>query len=193
MTSIIKDTLCGLQISSSDSLRLFESVEYLSEQPQGLNLLIMHNIREINLKDFDEPKYLFNLSVASLLKLQILHIDNCSGLQHIIDIGDEYESKNWDAIFPNLKSISVYDCDRLEYMIGQYPFDNKNHKEIHLHFPSLEELYLRNLPNFISICATNFLSMAWPSLKKFECSGCSQLVNISPSHKVVLILLTISY
>ena len=193
MTSIIKDTLCELQISTSDSLHLLESAEYFSEQPQGLNLLIMHNIKEIILKGFDEPKYLFNLSVASLLKLERLTIENCHGLQHIIDIGDEYESKNLDAIFPKLEYLSVENCEQLEYMIGQYPLDNKNYKELHLHFPTLEELYLENLASFISICATNSLSMAWPSLKIFDCNGCSQLVNISTSLKVLLILLIISY
>jgi len=182
-----------LQISSSDSLHLFESSQYLAEQSQGLNFLIKHNIREINLNGFDNAKYLFDLSVASLLKLQILHIKNCSRLQHIIDIGEEYESKNWDAIFPNLKSLSVFCCKKLKYMIGQYPLDNKNYKEIHLHFPTLEKLYLDYLPNFISICATDSPSMAWPSLKKLDYSGCSQLVNISTSGKVVLILLIISY
>ncbi|KAK7371858.1 hypothetical protein VNO80_05224 [Phaseolus coccineus] len=166
-----------IKISSLDSCHLLESAEYLSEQPQGLNLLIMRNIREINLNDFDESKYLFNLSVASLFKLQILRIENCSGLQHIIDIGDECESKNWDAIFPNLKHLSVKNCEQLEYMIGPYPLDIKNDKEIHLHFPTLEELKLDDLPNLISICATNSLSMAWPSLK------ISRLVNISTSRK----------
>ena len=193
MTSIIKDTLCGLQISTSDSLHLLESAGYLSEQPQGLNLLIMRNIREISLKHFDEQKYLFNLSVASLFKLERLTIENCHGLQHIIDIGDEYESKNLDAIFPKLEYLSVNNCDQLEYMIGQYPLDNENDKEIHLHFPTLEKLYLRDLPNLISICATNSLSMAWPSLKMFNCNGCSQLVNISTNRKVLLIPLIISY
>nr|AGV40488.1 hypothetical protein [Phaseolus vulgaris] len=172
-----------IKISNSDSLHLFESSQYLAEQPQGLNFLIMCNIRVIHLKGFDNAKYLFDLSIASLLMLQNLCIENCPRLQHIIDIGDEYESKNWDVIFPKLKYLLVYNCDQLEYMIGQYPIDDKNDKKIHLHFPTLEELYLRNLPNFISICATNSLSMAWPSLKKFECSGCSQLVNISTSHK----------
>ncbi|KAK7372938.1 hypothetical protein VNO80_06329 [Phaseolus coccineus] len=172
-----------IKISSSNSLHLLESAEYFSEQPQGLNLLIMRNITMIILKGFDEQKYLFNLSVASLFKLQILSIENCSGLRHIIDIGDEYESKNWDAIFPNLKYLSVENCEQLEYMIGQYPLDNKNYKEIHLHLPTLEELKLDDLPNFISICATKSLSMAWPSLKKFDCDGCSRLVNISTSRK----------
>ncbi|XP_068487221.1 uncharacterized protein [Phaseolus vulgaris] len=156
-----------IKISSSDSLHLFKSAEYLSEQPQG----------------FDNAKYLFDLSIASLFMLRNLRIENCPKLLHIIDIGDEYESKNLDAIFPNLRSLSVYNCEQLKYMIGQCPLDNKNDKEIHLHFPTLEKLYLRKLPNIISICATNFLSMAWPSLNIFECSRCSKLVNNSPSRK----------
>jgi len=189
---MIKDKLCGLQISSSDSLHLFQNVEYLSEQPQGLNFLIMRNIGVINLKGFDNAKYLFDLSIASLFMLQNLHIENCPKLLHIIDIGDEYESKNLDAIFPNLRTLSVYNCDQLKYMIGQCPLDNKNDKEIHLHFPTLEELYLDKLPNIISICATNSLSKAWPSLKRFYIDGCSQLDNSSTTPMVILIILIIS-
>lgn len=181
-----------IKISSSDSLHLFESVEYLSEQPQGLNFLIMRNIGVINLKGFDNEKYLFDLSIASLLMLQNLRIEDCPKLLHIIDIGDEYESKNLDAIFPNLRTLSVYNCDQLKYMIGQCHLDNKNDKEIHLHFPTLEELYLDKLPNIISICATNSLSKAWPSLKRFYIDGCSQLDNSSTTRKVILIILIIS-
>lgn len=182
-----------MQILNSDSPHSFESGQYLSEQPQGLNLLIMRNITKIELKGFDKVKYLFNLSIASLLMLQILRIEECPGLEHIIDIGDGYESKNWDAIFPNIKYLSVKSCYQLEYMIGQYPLHNEDNKEIHLHFPTLEKLYLYNLPKFTSICATDSLSMAWPSLKTFDCSECPQLVNISTSRKVVLILIIIRF
>ncbi|XP_068490745.1 probable disease resistance protein At4g27220 isoform X1 [Phaseolus vulgaris] len=44
----------SIKISNSDFVPAVESVEYLSKQPQGLTLLIMHNIREIELKGFDK-------------------------------------------------------------------------------------------------------------------------------------------
>ena len=96
--------------------------------------------------------------------------------QYIIEIGDEYESKNWDAIFPNLISLSVVNCEQLEYMIGQYPLDNENHKEIHLHFPTLEELYLKDLPNFISICASKN-TCTLPVLNRQKVRECKEMSN----------------
>ena len=161
-----------LQISNSDSVFPVESVECLPKQPQGLNLLIMHNIREIELKGFDMVKSLFTLSIASSLMLEILSIEKCPRLEHIIDIDDEYDKENLKAIFPNLKEFSVCDCDQLKYILGQYHVANKDYKEIHIHFSTLEILSLSSLPNFVSICATNTLTVTWPSLKVFDCSGC---------------------
>jgi len=197
-----------LQISNSDSVHPVKSAQYLSKQPQGLNLFIMHNIREIELKGFDKANYLFKLSIASLLILESLTIENCPGLGHIIDIDDEYDKENLIAVFPKLRKFSVRDCGQLKYMLGQYPMANQDYKEIRINFLALETLSLDNLPNFVSICDTNSLTMTCPSLKKFQCHGCSSLfydsVNclmvpmdsrepIGTSRKVVLIFIIISY
>ena len=162
-----------LQISNSDFVPAVESVEYLSKQPQGLTLLIMHNIREIELKGFDKVKYLFKPSIASSLMLEILTIKQCHGLEHIIDMEDEYGKENLNAIFPNLRELSIRDCVQLKYMFGQYPVANQDCEEIHIHLSTLEIFSLHNLPNFVSICATNNLIVTWPSLKEFECHECS--------------------
>jgi len=162
-----------LQISNLDYVPPLESVQYLSKQPQDLTFLIMHNIREIQLKGYDKVKYLFKSSMASLLMLEILKIKECHGLEHIIDTEGEYGKENLKAIFPNLRELSVRNCVQLKYMIGQYPVTNQDCEEIHIHFSALEILSLYNLPNFVSICTTNTLIMTWPSLKKFYCDGFS--------------------
>ena len=125
------------------------------------------------MNDFDKVKYIFKLSVASLLMLEILRIKQCHGLEHIIDIEDEYGKENLNAIFPNLRELFVIDCGQLKYMLGQYCVANQDCEEIHIHFSALERLSLYNLPNFVSICATNNLTVTWSSLKEFTCYKCS--------------------
>ncbi|KOM46123.1 hypothetical protein LR48_Vigan06g142900 [Vigna angularis] len=163
----------AIKISNTDFDPPVESVECLSKQPHGLNLIMTHNIREIELKGFDKAKYLFKLSIASsLTMLEILTIKNCGGLEYIIDTDDEYGKENMKAIFPNLKELSVYECSQLKYMFGQYDVANKDYKEIHIQFSALERLCLRFLPKFVSICSTNNLIVTWPSLRYFECYEC---------------------
>ncbi|KAK7349037.1 hypothetical protein VNO80_23873 [Phaseolus coccineus] len=176
----------SIKISNSNYVPPVESVEYLSKQPQGLSFLIMQNIREIELKGFDKVKYLFKQSIASSLMLEILTIKECHGLEHIIDIEDEYGKENLNAIFPNLRNLFVRDCGQLKYMLGQYPIANQDCKEIHIHFSALEMLSLYELPNFVGICATNTLTVTWPSLKEFECDKCSYPFNDSISSLTVL-------
>ncbi|XP_047176299.1 uncharacterized protein LOC124843565 [Vigna umbellata] len=163
----------AIKISNSDFDPPVESVECLSKQPTGLNLIMTHNIREIELTGFDKAKYLFKLSIAlSLTMLEILRLKECLGLEYIIDTDDEYGKENMKAIFPNLKDLTVYDCFQLKYMVGQYDVANKDYKEIHIQFSALEILFLWNLPKFVSICSTNNLIVTWPSLKDFRCYKC---------------------
>ncbi|XP_052724995.1 uncharacterized protein LOC108335483 isoform X3 [Vigna angularis] len=163
----------AFKISNSDFDPPVESVECLSKQPHGLNLIMTHNFREIELKGFDKAKYLFKLSIASsLTMLEILTINECLGLEYIIDTDYEYGKENMKAIFPNLKELSVYHCFQLKYMFGQYDVANKDYKEIHIQFSALDILSLRNLPKFVSICSTNNLIVTWPSLKDFQCYRC---------------------
>ncbi|XP_022633937.1 uncharacterized protein LOC111241237 [Vigna radiata var. radiata] len=167
-----KSDFIAIKILNSDFEPPVESVECLSKQPLGLNLITTHNIREIELKGFDKARYLFKLSIASSFMLEILRIKECHGLEYIIDTDDEYGKENIKAIFPNLKQLSVNKCFQLKYMIGQHHVANKDYKEIHVQFSALEILSLWNLPKFVSICSTNTLSVTWPSLKDFECYNC---------------------
>ncbi|XP_022633301.1 uncharacterized protein LOC106753628 isoform X2 [Vigna radiata var. radiata] len=169
-----KRDFIAIKISNSDFVPPVESVECLSELPHGLNLIMTHNIREIELKGFDKASYLFKLSIASsLMMLEILRVKECDGLEYIIDTDDdEYGKDNMKAIFPNLKELSLYECFQLKYMFGKYHVANKDYKEIHIQFSALEILYFRNLPKFVSICSTNNLILTWPSLKDFECNEC---------------------
>ncbi|XP_014490902.1 uncharacterized protein LOC106753595 [Vigna radiata var. radiata] len=168
-----KKDFIAIKISNSDFVPPIESVQCLSEQPHGLNLITTHNIREIELKGFNKARYLFKLSIASsLMMLEILIIEHCHGLEYIIDTDDEYGKESMKAIFPNLKKLSVNKCFWLKYMFGQYDVANKDYKEIHIQFSALELLSFNDLPKFVSICSTNTFTVTWPSLKVFDCYNC---------------------
>ncbi|XP_027343124.1 uncharacterized protein LOC113855692 [Abrus precatorius] len=133
---------------------------------------IFRNTRKIELVGLDKVNYLFTLSTASLMLLENLRIDACSGLKHIIDFGDDCDGRNSDVIFPNLKAFSVYNCGQLEYMFDQYLLHHQKYTKIHIDFPALETLRLYELPIFISICRQNSLSVTLPSLKELYVNGC---------------------
>ncbi|XP_019460168.1 PREDICTED: uncharacterized protein LOC109359929 [Lupinus angustifolius] len=138
-------------VSSSDS------------PPQGLNILVVRNIKQLVLKDLHKIKYLFTLSTASSMMLEILIIDSCRELKHIIDIGDVGEGKNFD-VFLKLKELSMSWCSQLECMFGL--MDDQNFNEIHIHLPSLKKLNLQNLLKF------SISSMTWIYLKEFVLIQC---------------------
>ncbi|QCD89321.1 disease resistance protein RPS2 [Vigna unguiculata] len=112
-------------------------------------------------------------TTKSLTSLEELFIEDCDGLVNIVDSGEEYDTEILKAIFPNLRKLSVRFCGQLKYMFGQYPLENQDYKEIHIQFSALEILSLDYLPNFVSICATNTLTVTCPSLKDFYCHKCS--------------------
>ncbi|KAI4332269.1 hypothetical protein L6164_017192 [Bauhinia variegata] len=139
---------------------------------------------------------LFSVSVAqSLSQLEELIIGHCEELKHIIteqeDGGDTNTGKeivpashNSHLILPNLKTLSVRSCEKLEsicpiscieglekleeielvndsqlkYVFGQY--DQRDHssrqKNIQIQFPMLKELTLNGLYNLRGICPEKY-------------------------------------
>ncbi|KAK7260598.1 hypothetical protein RIF29_26786 [Crotalaria pallida] len=150
------------QISDSACLNPVERAQCVPEQSRrGLNTLVVRNIKQLVLTDLHGIAYLFNLSTASSMVLEILKIDRCHDLMHIIDIGDGRDSKNWHFVFPKLRELSVLNCNKLECMLGEYPLDHQNYNQIHIHLPALEKLRIRMSSNL------SFSSVTWPPLKEF--------------------------
>ena len=108
--------------------------------------------------------------------LEILKIDNCDELRHIItiDIRDHHDNTdNWGNVFPKLKHLLVDTCMQLQYIVGHYTDDYQNHTKIHLHLPALEDLDLWNLPSLIGMCPKQYQT-TFPHLKNIALFGCSQ-------------------
>ncbi|KAI4332224.1 hypothetical protein L6164_017148 [Bauhinia variegata] len=157
---------------------------------------------------------LFSVLVAqSLSQLEKLIITHCGELKHIIteqeDGGDTNTGKeivpashNSHLILPDLKSLSVLSCPKLEsicpiscieglekleeielendsqlkYVFGQY--DQRDHsprqKNIQIQFPMLKELTLKGLYNLRGICPEKYHPKC-PSLKKLQVLDCQNL------------------
>ncbi|CAL0304470.1 unnamed protein product [Lupinus luteus] len=144
-------------------ISLISSSKSPPPQSQGLNILVVRNIKQLVLKDLHKIKYLFTLSTASSMMLEILIIDSCRELKHIIDIGDGREGKNFDVLL-KLKELSISWCIELECMFGL--MGDQNFNEIHIHLPSLKKLNLQNLLKF------SISSMTWIYLKEFVLVQC---------------------
>ncbi|ESW25046.1 hypothetical protein PHAVU_003G002700 [Phaseolus vulgaris] len=163
----------AIKIWNSDFVPPIESVQYLSKQPHGLTLLIMHNIREIELKGFDKVKYLFKWSIASLLMLEILTIEECHGLEHIIDTEDEYGKENLNAIFPNLRELKKLT-----------KVEKPNHKRISLQ--KLKGLIIKECTELKQIVGceqeSSKNSFTFSNLQRLEIIGCAKLEVIFPKY-----------
>ncbi|XP_054779434.1 uncharacterized protein LOC129287257 [Prosopis cineraria] len=161
---------------------------------------------------------LFSVCIASSLKsLEKSKVMECDALEHIVT--DERhcghdDDMNANSIFPNLHSVKIYKCNKLEsifpascstnlvhlqsmlidaacelkYVFGKsYGDDNSldNHNA-KIHLPALTKLCLEAVPKMVSMCPENYYVTA-PSLNDISFgSGCPQLAITS------LIDLTIS-
>ncbi|KAI4332285.1 hypothetical protein L6164_017207 [Bauhinia variegata] len=161
-----------------------------------------------------EVAVLFSVSVAqSLSQLEELVINLCGELKHIIaeqeDGGDTNTGKeivpashNSHLILPNMKSLFVLSCPKLEsicpmsclgglekleeivlrddsqlkYVFGQY--DQRAHsshqKNSRIQFPMLEALTLNSLDNLRGICPEKY-HLSCPSFKTLRVRNCKNL------------------
>ena len=122
-------------------------------------------------------KSVFVMSIASKLSLELLIIENCDELEHIIvDIEDGNGGNNWgNNVFPKLKVLNVKDCEKLEYIFGHIDASDhhKNHNNdvTHLHLPALKCLNLRRLPSLTGMCTKHYCTTLPPLTEVvLECS-----------------------
>ncbi|CAL0328294.1 unnamed protein product [Lupinus luteus] len=139
---------------------------------QGLNIQVVQNITQLVLKDVDKIKYLFTLITASSMMLEILVVDSCDKLKHIVDIENDSDRKKFEVVFQKLKEFSVTNCGQLEYMFGKSNAakDDENCSEIYIHFPALKILNLQKLPKF------SLSPITCTSLKEFVLLECPEFV-----------------
>ncbi|KAK7260584.1 hypothetical protein RIF29_26753 [Crotalaria pallida] len=178
----VNDALTDDQISSistSEHRHPVERTQCPPKQSPGLNILVVCNLKHLELRCIEKIKYLFTLSTASSMMLEILIIESCHELKNIIEIEEGGDGKNFNVVFSKLKELSVSSCDKLEYMFGEYLQDDQNYNDIHIHLPALEKLILQNLPMF------SLSSMTWPYLKEFTLIQCPEFIINSISDMMI--------
>ncbi|KAF9667044.1 hypothetical protein SADUNF_Sadunf16G0292000 [Salix dunnii] len=78
----------------------------------------LRSLVHLELRGLDKLTFIFTPHLAqSLHHLETLEIEHCSGLKHLIREKDEEREIIPDSLgFPKLKTISISDCDKLEYV-----------------------------------------------------------------------------
>jgi hypothetical protein len=169
----------------------------------------LQSLTLLNLYSLDKLTFIFTLSLAqSLPQLQTLEIEKCDELKHIIREEDgERKIIPESPRFPELKTIIVYDCGKLEYVFPvsvcpsllslevMWIFYSDNLKQIFyngedalttygiIEFPRLRKLSLYSRSNYSFFGSKNIPSHL-PSLQNLCMSGHEELGNLSTQLQV---------
>ena len=110
---------------------------------------------EISASKVSKLTFIFTPSLAySLPKLESLRISECGELKHIIREEDgEREIIPESPCFPQLKTINISFCDKLEYV---FPVSLSHNRDGIIKFPQLRELSLWLRSNYSFLGPRNF-------------------------------------
>ncbi|KAI9075473.1 hypothetical protein K1719_042561 [Acacia pycnantha] len=99
---------CG----SSKRMETLHTPECLMRHP-----LSLQNIKEMRLWGCSKLKSLFSVSIATTIMLEKLDIEYCEELKHIIiNEAEDDDHLTCTSIFPNLQSLMVGGCNKLEFV-----------------------------------------------------------------------------
>ncbi|CAJ2640479.1 unnamed protein product [Trifolium pratense] len=135
---------------------------------------IMCNIKEIILEKVSKIK---SVSIATkMLSLESLRIYDCDELEHIVvDAGDGSGGNKLGNVFPKLKDLYVFSCEKLKYIFGHInASDDQNSNEIQLHLPALKTLKFRRLSRLMGMSPKQY-HITFLGLKELDLKGCSQV------------------
>ncbi|KAJ6313836.1 hypothetical protein OIU78_017476 [Salix suchowensis] len=98
-----------------EAIRLLE-LKYIWKGPT--RYVSLHSLVHLELRCLNKLTFIFTPHLAqSLVHLEKLQIGYCSGLKHLIgEKDDEREIIPESLGFPKLKTLSISDCDQLEYV-----------------------------------------------------------------------------
>ncbi|ESW25042.1 hypothetical protein PHAVU_003G002600 [Phaseolus vulgaris] len=157
----------GSIFTASTAKTLTSLEELFIQNCLSLKLIVTHErVNQNHKENIGEDDHDFHSDISIFQGLKVLHISGCDLLQRIFPI-------SFVGGMMKLNDIRDEEIVDLKDFSSQNKFkDNSSNQdcdEIHIHFSALEKISLYNLPNFVSICATNTLTVTWPSLKKFSC------------------------
>jgi hypothetical protein len=111
--------------------------------------------------------------------LESLTIWDCDELNYIVvAIGDGSGTTGVNIVFPNLKDLYVYGCEKLEYIFGHINASD-HHRQNHLHLPALISLRFSGLLSLIGIGTKNYNTILLSHLEEIALFGCLQVANLS--------------
>ncbi|XP_028757993.1 probable disease resistance protein At4g27220 [Neltuma alba] len=166
-------------------------------------LCFFEKLQELHISHCPKLTSLFpKCVVRAILLLQKLNINGCSELKNIIEEdGDGANSEIISAsnnsaslVFSKLKSLTIIDCDKLEYVFSnscvqgleqleevcisgasqlKYAFGQHEdeHQEVQIKLPALKSLELNGLKNLLSIFPKTIHSSC-PRLREMQCVKC---------------------
>lgn len=159
--------------------------------------LCLQSLKVAEISRCNELKYLFSHSLTqSLVLLENLKIAHCDELEHIITTVLEFDD-NVEAgghlhhpLLPNLTSLDIIDCPKLEYVLKilqlKQVFDVSKEKDGVDHaiaLPSLQHLKLGNLINLSGFSSVNYPIVS-PSLEVLQVWDCLRLSNFTIQKEV---------
>ncbi|KAL9403404.1 hypothetical protein Peur_000376 [Populus x canadensis] len=139
-------------LSSLTELKLYWLPELKSIWKGPTRHVSLQSLARLELESLDKLTFIFTPSLAqSLSKLESLIIRNCGELKHIIREEDgEREIIPQSPCFPQLKTLLVSFCNKLEYV------SLSHNKDGIIKFPQLRELSLRLRSNYSFLGPRNF-------------------------------------
>ncbi|KAK4275784.1 hypothetical protein QN277_018809 [Acacia crassicarpa] len=166
------------------------------------DMLNLHNLRYLRLRDCGSLEYLFTYSTAqTMVCLEVLKVKDCRILKYIATFEKEEDIFSTTVMFPKLREVSIAGCDmrcigpaslagglseleilkikdapQLEYVFGEYKDGIVQSLKIDL--PTLKVFKLTNLPNITSIAPEN-CNVSCPSLARLHIRGCPNLISTS--------------
>ncbi|XVF78662.1 hypothetical protein PTKIN_Ptkin14bG0153300 [Pterospermum kingtungense] len=132
------------------SLQWLPDLEYIWKMPtQHVRL---HSLEVVRLNGCGKLKSVFLFSLAQcLICLQLLEIGSCNKLKQIVEEleGDEQETSanrnpNKSLCLPKLKTLKIWDCERLEYIFPNFMASQG--------LPQVQKLSMEDLPQLKQIC-----------------------------------------
>ncbi|KAI4306726.1 hypothetical protein L6164_029979 [Bauhinia variegata] len=194
-------------------ISFMEHFETLWRGPHVGMVNALSSLKELELYECPKLTSVFTCGVAqSLVLLERLKIFYCDSLKHIMT--DDQKMRSTMLVFPKLKSVRIYQCDELEYLLsvsfaqgllqlenlnvsyakmlkhvfGQslsnHEDQNKNTFQI-IDLPVLNNIQLYTLPNLISVCPENYY-LTWPSLKELSWKYCPNLKMMSINECIIV-------
>ncbi|XVF77468.1 hypothetical protein PTKIN_Ptkin14bG0046600 [Pterospermum kingtungense] len=206
MAEFEKNQIPPLSNLTSLELNNLPALKWIWKEPT--HLVSLNSLRTMRIKKCLKLAYLFTTSLCkSLVHLEVLEIDSCNSLLHVII---EVENEDIDANslhWPKLKTLRIKNCESLKYVfpitlargllnmelvemcdcfqlkhVFHMTKEKGGHRQQDILLQRLQILRLTNLHNLCSFCPENFI-ISSVSLKDFRVFNCPRFTTLQSNLK----------